>query len=373
MNKIISKILKFKLSVEDLAKKSGLSEERVSKLVNEDIEPTLHDIRRIAAALNVRIDFLLNDVSEQEKELNVLFRKVAYNNQIELDKISYTVNNFLSIIDNVDFNKSGLDKFAIVDNSYVGAKLLAENFRKLLLNGDFVSPILDLPYLVAEKLNCILLVYELGAKVDGASAIKNNIPIAIISPRFIPRMLFTLAHELGHILLHHRENGDYAIVDNDVLKRPTSSFNEEAFAHTFASELLMPQEGVSSTLKTIRTHFDLPTNQFGEIEIHYLSRIYGVSFEAAALRCESLGLIQQGAGSSIYESISREYKNPENRARQLNLPPRPEMHFPKISSNVLRPAIKKVTDGELSIEKAAQLLSISISDFVDLNSEFEWK
>ena len=232
---------------------------------------------------------------------------------------------------------------------------------------DFVSPLLNLPEIISSELKFILFVIDLGKDIDGASAIINQVPFIFISPRFAPRMLFTLAHELCHILAHHNETNDFATIDEQINAITRNRDKDESFANAFASELLLPEEGVGITLKKIREHLSI-TGSLGDIEILYLSRIYGVSFEVAAKRCEDMDLLPRGGAASIYEALKANHGSPEKRAEELNISERPEIPFPKISPALIQTAMTKVRNGEMSLGRASEILSIPITDILTYNS-----
>jgi Zn-dependent peptidase ImmA (M78 family) len=176
-------------------------------------------------------------------------------------------------------------------------------------------------------------------------------------------MLFTLAHELGHLLAHHNRQENFARFDKNVLAQNNNKFKEEAFSNAFSSSLLLPREGIGITLKIIRKHFE-NEGDLGDVEILYLSRIYGVSFEVAAKRCEDLGLLPKGGAISLYNEIKQNHESPEKRAIELNLPDRPKVEFPKVSANLIFSAIKKINAGEVSLGKASEILSIPMADIL---------
>lgn len=371
MQSLINKIKSFGLPPSELAEKSGIVFEKVKAILDGIAEPNLVEVRKIAKVLKVAPGLLIND-EQSIPALGTLFRKsFAGNDDPKITKLSYILNSCISIIDNYTPQTELFNRFPQVENTFDGARLLAQIFRELFYKSDFVSPILDLHTKVSTDLNCVILVYELGNNTDGASVIFNGIPFIIICPRFAPRMLFTLAHELGHILSHHREKS-FAAIDSDNIPARRKNSIQEAFAHAFASELLMPQEGVGLSLKTIRRVLKIEGDFVGEVELLYLSRIYGVSFEVAALRCENLGIIPVGSAASLNEQLTKEFKSPEKRAQQLGLPERDKIVFPKISANLFNSTIEKISSGKISLENASERLTISAVDIINYNSKSEW-
>jgi Zn-dependent peptidase ImmA (M78 family) len=103
------------------------------------------------------------------------------------------------------------------------------------------------------------------------------------------RQRFSIAHELGHLLLHQ---GRAMIVDRAArvnLRDTTSSLatdTEEIEANQFAAELLMPAAEVEQELRR------LPTKrwEYREDVTSVLARTFGVSQQAMSHRLVNLGL-----------------------------------------------------------------------------------
>lgn len=93
------------------------------------------------------------------------------------------------------------------------------------------------------------------------------------------RSRFTLAHEIGHVVLGHRDGG---VITDFFRGRTDGHVNpQERDANEFAAELLMPRK----LFKQI----------WGSSSEEELSIVFGVSVTAAAVRAKALGL------SSRYE------------------------------------------------------------------------
>lgn len=372
MQTVIENILKFNVPVDKLSKKSNIPLQRLNSILASTEEPLISEVTAIARALKVQPDFLFAP-SQSYNAVNALFRKAVNNKQqVVADKVAYIISNILEVIGNYRPNVEIIDRFPKVENTFQGVNQLVSIFRRDFAKADFYSPLLNLPELIASELDCILLVAELGEGVDGASAIINGIPFILISPRFKPRMLFTLGHEIGHIIAHHRDHTNFGNIDFEHQRTSKKIREEEVFAFAFASDLLLPVEGVANTLRFLRKQFQITVDFLTEFEILYISRIFGVSFEVAALRCENLGFLPNGAAFSFSESLKKDYGSAEKRAEQLQLPERPEIVFPKVSSNLMKAVIEKIVDGNLSLGRAAEILSITTSELVHFNAFREW-
>lgn len=99
------------------------------------------------------------------------------------------------------------------------------------------------------------------------------------------RQRFTLAHELGHLLLNHK--GDF-FLDRVILFRDSHSSAgtnpPEIEANRFAAELLMPRDMLSRDLSTLLTEVD------EDDIVSHLASEYEVSSQAMAFRLQNLGL-----------------------------------------------------------------------------------
>jgi len=106
------------------------------------------------------------------------------------------------------------------------------------------------------------------------------------------RQRFTVAHELGHLLLHE---GNKIIVDQAVLRvdlrNDVSGMGtdiEEIEANTFAAALLMPEKIVfDHVVKLVRANGQITRESL----IAELARIFDVSAEAMGYRLINLGVL----------------------------------------------------------------------------------
>jgi Zn-dependent peptidase ImmA (M78 family) len=190
-----------------------------------------------------------------------------------------------------------------------------------------------------------------------------------VSPRFPARMLFTLAHELGH-LLAHRTSGNGAVFERtSQISRRRAGPKVERFVDAFASILLVPDRGVGRALTQIRRTLNVESSVLGDVEILLLARIFGVSFEVAARRCEDLDLLPEGGAVSLADQLKKDFGSPERRADELGLPPRPTITLPKVSHKLLKAAIEKIEAGELSAGWIADRIGIGIGELFAANAE----
>jgi Zn-dependent peptidase ImmA (M78 family) len=105
------------------------------------------------------------------------------------------------------------------------------------------------------------------------------------------RKRFTVAHELGHYLLHRSAASlfiDTAYVFFRDEKSSDGTRRQEVEANAFASELLMPE-------KAVREHAgNVATGEFDKATMDSLAHTFGVSVQALTFRLAKLGLISDG-------------------------------------------------------------------------------
>lgn len=140
-----------------------------------------------------------------------------------------------------------------------------------------------------EKFNYKLLRYPLGENADLGFAVKkdNDIIIFTNSSSRLSREIFTLAHEIGHIVLHFQENN--AFIDDKVTISERHLGEKEKEANYFAACLLMPEDEV---LKFI--DFEIPNAEKNGLSAMDIARImseFNVSFDMALNRLEDLKII----------------------------------------------------------------------------------
>lgn len=94
----------------------------------------------------------------------------------------------------------------------------------------------------------------------------------------ISRQRFTLAHELGHCVLHREQYQEKGLLEGiDMFRDPENHSRMEVEANAFAAELLMPRE-------LVRQKWAI----WGSTEI--LADIFRVSLSAMSYRLYNLGL-----------------------------------------------------------------------------------
>lgn len=147
------------------------------------------------------------------------------------------------------------------------------------------------------------------------------------------RKRFSLAHELGHMVI-----------------APSDDVDEEKAAHRFAGAFLMPADVLRAEVGAHRSAISIG-------ELVALKKRFGVSLQALAYRCMDLSIISQAALAKLYEEFaergwrSSPFKEPESMEPDLEEPRRFE-----------RLCYRALAEGIVGESKAAELLGISVRE-----------
>lgn len=362
MSRVATFLRQLPLSPDEIATKSRLSTDRVRAFLDGDEDPTLADLRALSRGLKVPLRFFASDTAAKSG-LGLLFRQaVASRPDRGVEAAAGFVEAALKMLPSCTAPPQWLSKFRFEQETYQEAERLANEFRSLLLPDQSDEPLTDLPQLIVD-MGVILGRLE-TSRFEGASVVADGYPFVFVSPRFGGRMLFTLAHEIGHLITHHKNPNRSVTFD---LAGQIGGLNRqrtqaEHFVNAFASVLLLPASGVGMFLQQVRRTLDITNPAIGDIEILYLSRFYGVSFEVAARRCEDLQLLPSGGAKSLANHLRVYFGGPEKRAAALRLPHRVPVQIPRVSKNLLSVAAEKVEQGEVSIGWVTDRLNCSIND-----------
>lgn len=159
--------------------------------------------------------------------------------------------------------------------------------NKLLRKFAINNPPIDLEE-IAEFLKVKVTREPLDPDVSGVMLFENGKKsVAINSNQHINRQRFTLAHEIGHLILHATSNEDRIHIDRRFFRNSSSSsgeIKEEIEANAFAACLLMPKKFLKRTVEKegLLTDFD----------IYKLALRYKVSEQAMTLRLVKLKYIE---------------------------------------------------------------------------------
>ena len=114
------------------------------------------------------------------------------------------------------------------------------------------------------------------------------------SSEILSREIYTVAHELGHILYDFSDNTNTIKIDQDEYKHSIS----ESRAYYFADCLLMPEDKIKELLID---EFNKSSNELLAINIVQMQLEFGVSFSAICERLCSLNIITTAKKCKLYQ------------------------------------------------------------------------
>lgn len=145
---------------------------------------------------------------------------------------------------------------------------------------------------IVRKEGIELLSYDLGENVSGVLVIENGKGTIGFSPNTSRvRQRFTIAHELGHYILH-RQSRSEVFVDKDFIvkyrsekKYSPAEIRQEQEANVFAASLLMPKALLQAELAR-KDYQDLSETEF----IGAMAKVFDVSIPAMTYRLANANL-----------------------------------------------------------------------------------
>lgn len=356
------------LQPSEIASRTRLAPERVYEILN-GAAVTASELRALARGLKLSMRaFTSTGSPATNSTLGALFRAPGISGserEPTLDRLAGFVEAALKVLPVRERLPDWLDRFGLQGQETHGeAERLAAQLRAFIYPGEIDSPAIDLP----QRLRMLegLIVSELkNSKYEGASVAAGGYLFVFVSPRFPARMLFTLGHELGHVVAHHSLQSAHLDLATTIGRFRNRA---EGFADAFSSAFLLPASAVGGSLQAIRQIIGANSDQIGDIEILILARLHGVSFDVAARRCENLDLLPRGGAASLAQYIRDHHVNPEKRAEALGLPPRDQVHFDVVSPVLMKFVHQSIAEGATSPSWIADRLSTSIESIFETHA-----
>ena len=330
------------LSLRQLEHKIGnrVTAQAIGKYERNVSVPSSPVLIALAEALTVSIDYLLGD---QDLSLErVEFRKKSIISRKERSRLEAKaidrLERYLLVEELLDLHSIEWDRplgapYAIKVLSE--AETVAIRIREHWGLG--TDPIPNLAELLEER-GIKILSLPLEDKVDGLTADvcrpdKKSLPVIMVnSKHWGERQRFTLAHELGHILMQSLDD-----------KKDT-----EYSAHRFAGAFLMPAEALWAEIGMQRTSFSMG-------ELIQLKKLFRVSLQALTYRFFDLGIITRSVFKEMFGYFSEQnYRTPPYKEPGA-LPPDSEepLRFQRL-------CFRALAEEAISETKCAELLGISV-------------
>ena len=325
------------LSLRALAEKAQISAMAISKYENNKSTPSSRVLLSLSDALGVRVEYFFRASRVQLKEVE--YRKHSKLPKKTLDQIEGDVleqiERFLELEEFLPV--SPVETFKLPDElpfieSYDDIEQAASLVRHAWGLGD--NPIPDLIDTLEEKGIRVFQSNALhGEKFDGLAAEVNGTPVVVVGQGWPgDRQRFTLAHELGHLVIKDRLAKD---------------LDDEMAANRFAGAFLVPAPEVFKELGSRR-------NRLEPVELCVLKSAYGLSMQGWLHRAVDLGVLSKSAYADMCKLFAmRGWRKQE-----------PGDPYPAEQAKLFKQLVFHAYAEELIGEsKAAELLGKSLSGF----------
>lgn len=324
------------LSLKEAGKLLNMSSTAISKYEKGDIIPNSSKLIEFANAYKVKTIDLIKVYKTPKMEFTSFRKKKRLTGgNLELLKqlILEEVSKYLEVLDlsNVNSNTFKFKKYSC--NDFNDAEKAAEKFRNFIEISN-KQPISDLINIL-ENLGIIIIQVKnydnRFSDFDGLSEIVEGVPVIVLLDGITDgaRQRFTIAHELGHLILD---------IKNEKI-------DAEKLANRFASALLMPKEAIINEFGLLRKNISI-------YELNAFKNEYKVSYAAIVYRLKDLNIINHYLYKKLNIFISKNIGKND---------PNPIM--PEISYEFKRIVHKLKVNGIITLNKACELLGVSADEY----------
>ena len=329
------------LSLRGLEAKIGnrVTAQAIGKYERNESMPSSGVLIALADALDVSVDYLTDD---QELVIDTVeFRKKRLTSKREESrveaKVVHLLERYLMVEELLDLPSVEWDTpreapYPVI-RDVSEADHAARNLRTYWGLGS--DPIPNLVELLEER---GIKVLSIGlTSIDGLTARvrrtgKGIVPVIVVNHGdWGERQRFTLAHELGHMIME-----------------VAAKVDEEKTAHRFAGAFLMPATFLWTEIGKRR-------RSISGGEVFHLKQLLGVSVQALTYRCKDLGIFSE----SLFRRLFDEY-----RRLGWRCPPYKEpfaLHGEK-PVRFERLVLRALAEGAVSESRAAELLGLSVDE-----------
>ncbi|MDH0316067.1 MULTISPECIES: XRE family transcriptional regulator [Aeromonas] len=326
------------LSMQALAAQAGISANMIKKYEHGESMPSSGVLVKMSRALGVRSEYFFRPV--QVELAGIEYRKrsstpVSVLNSIKADVVDQAERwqelvNLWPVFPIAKYSAPVLPTQKISKIGDIDS--FAEELRAAWSLGTSpISKLID----VLESHGILVIVTNIDerTKFDGLQASIAGQPVIVVSANWPgDRQRFTLAHELGHLLLHTMLPAD---------------IDEEKACNRFAGALLLPAAAMRAELGSVRQRLEVQ-------ELYMLKMEYGLSMQACLYRACDLAIISESTRKGLFMYFSRNGW----RSREPGQP------FPKETTLLFQQLVyRALGENIIGESKAAELLGSSLVSF----------
>lgn len=283
------------LTIADVAEKTGISKQAISQFENKKSEPKIETLMKLMNVLKFPRDYFYQEIEDKMFVGDTYFRSLSTMSNKErmsqIERVNVLLRIYKCIEEYIAFPK--LKLYQVSDDFKFDVEELAHEVRKYW--GLKEAPIINLIDVMERNGIIVNSVLTNSSRIDAYSRISriNGEPIAIVilgtDKENAFRRNFSVAHELGHLLLD-----DFFDIDN----MSKLEYKEmEDIMNRFAGALLVPQSIYRKDLQTI-----------SKTDLNYyiqLKRKYRVSAAALIVRARQLEEITVNQYQYLMKQLSQ--------------------------------------------------------------------
>lgn len=328
----------FGFSQEALGRAVGVARQTIASWERGETIPTLVELSRLTKVMAVPLEALLG--GRDGDDMAVLFRadKPDALTPALRDAVAEKVAVYAEVERLAGQKPAKLPEYPMDTDDPERVEKIAFEMRNWLgLDNDD-------PVNIAERIEqrgVKVILYNLPNNISGFSAYSNDWGAVIVVNRTHPgeRQIFTILHELGHLIFHRQEfGGSY---------RPSRGNRDprEKAANRFAGAVLLPADLIERELGRWRGQW-LPESRLLDLKLRYR-----VSMRTVVMRAGQLGLISQMQAGQQLGMLDKMFSRNNEPAQlpALKQPPR-----------LRRLVFRALLDREITSSRAAEILGMSV-------------
>lgn len=348
-----------KLSIKKLAEMSDIGTATISNVLNGKNTPNSTTLLKIADALEISLNDVLVDSPRLmayrfRTNTSLKAREIAGQNQLLAD-CAVWLKNYQEL---EELTGESMECLLPVQNG-VPVVETAVHVRELMGLKDPMEPVCDIVGLV-EQLGIKIRIVSFGfkqtfglsvSKADGGPAIFVNAFPGIT----IERQIFTIAHELGHLVLHIASYDGICSNENPL---------EETQANEFAAQLLMPSQCFLKKWEEYRGGSFVDT-------VLRVKRFFSVSYQTVLHRYSELH--PGHAYSDLLMNFSLYYRSQYNHDVKNHYEPDAITSLVGLGPDRYSRLVRKAYEqNKISLSRAAELMRIPLMQMKDMASTWRF-
>jgi Zn-dependent peptidase ImmA (M78 family)/transcriptional regulator with XRE-family HTH domain len=331
------------MSLRVLADQADLSHTTIDKFEKGKFTPSSSNLIKIAKVLGVRTEYffrpqVIEIQTPEYRKKTTLAKKVL--DQIEGDIFDQAErwHELLSL-----YPKSPIQSFSLPTTNLpelISTETQIEDLAVTMrhaweLGLGCIPDLIDT--LESQGIMVISTAVENDEKFDGLASVVNDIPLIVVGENWVgDRQRFTLAHELGHLLLKNR------VAESLLLQK-----DEEKLCNHFAGAFLLPKA-------TLISHLGEHRHNLEPRELYLLKHEFGLSMQGVLFRALQAEIITQAKFKTIF------FKFSQNGWRKHE----PNTQYPSEQTLLFKQLVyRALAEDYISESKAAELLGLSVIKF----------